>query len=306
MNASAMHGQRSLWPVGGVLFGGWLVVTPLLTVLVGLPLWVMPVLAVVLLLWSCVQPDTEIVGYPLSRLRKLLIGLVVVALWQASAISGTLQSKELEAEAERIVSLGQTDPKGQSAALAKADEEMLAAIGKVAPSLKESEVARRNEEKAAANAPRIAELLGQEKKLDKADVEGRAVIWRELASLAPGDADYRATLTELEEKLARIERVRQDPTKGVEIVDFQWQTDGFGTVMMLDITLRNTSSVELRDFVINCEHSGPSGTVMDRNSRTLYEKLAPGEKRRFRKVNMGFIHSQATSSSCRVDGASMG
>lgn len=154
--------------------------------------------------------------------------------------------------------------------------------------------------------PRIAELLAQSRKLDKDDVDGRISIWRKLVSLAPGEADYRTSLTELEEKKARADRIRANPEEGVEVVVYRWHTSGFGAVMMLDITLRNDSSVELRDFVINCEHSGPSGTVIDRNSRTLYEKLAAGEKRKFRNVNMGFIRSQVDKSSCQVDGAKVG
>lgn len=104
----------------------------------------------------------------------------------------------------------------------------------------------------------------------------------------------------------RADRIRANPEEGVEVVVYRWHTSSFGAVMMLDITLRRDISVELRDFVISCVHAGPSGTVIDRNSRTRYEKLAAGEKPKFRNVNMGRIHSHVEKTVGQVDGAKVG
>lgn len=306
MSTAPLSQERPVWPLGVGLCVGTLLLTPVLVVSAEMPMWVMPVVAIATLGWSFAQPDRTILGFSLQRLRALLIGLVVLTLLQAASISSTQRELQIDANAKEIAALGQSNPAAQAAALAKADTEMLSAIGKVDPSLRDEEIARRNEAKAVANAPRIAELLAQGRKLDKGDVDGRISIWRKLVSLAPGEADYRTSLTELEEKKARADRIRANPEEGVEVVVYRWHTSGFGAVMMLDITLRNDSSVELRDFVINCEHSGPSGTVIDRNSRTLYEKLAAGEKRKFRNVNMGLIHSQVEKTACQVDGAKVG
>ena len=73
---------------------------------------------------------------------------------------------------------------------------------------------------------------------------------------------------------------------------------------MLNLPLRNVAAVALKDFVIRCEHSGPSGTVFDSNTRTVYEIVRPHQTRRIRHINMGFIQSQATRSACGISEAS--
>jgi hypothetical protein len=305
MTTVATSAERPLWPLGIVLFGGVMLVTPVL-VRTGLSEWAMPLLAGSALLWTYVQPDRSVIGFTFQRLRKMLVWLLVFAIMQAAMLSSDRVAAQTRAAAQEIVAMGESDPAAQAERLANADEAILAALGEMDPALREGEKARRNAAKAEANAPRIVELLEQDKKLEKDDIEGRVPIWRTLVSLAPGEAAYKTTLEELEEKKGRLDRIRANPAEGLEVVSFNWRKDGFGNVMVLDITLRNESDFPLRDFVINCIHSGPSGTVMDRNSRVLYEKLAAGGTHRFRNVNMGFIHSQAASSSCEVDGASVG
>lgn len=305
MTSAEMSDERSLWPVGIVLFVGALLAIPVL-VRVGLPLWGAPLISTLAFAWAYIQPDYSVLGVTLRRLRKLLIWLLIFAMVQAVVLwigqvkeQDRIADEKVQAAAQEIVTVGKSDPAKQAELLAKADIAVLAALSDIDLKLFVGEMARRDAATAEANAPRIAELLARERKLDRSDFDGRIQVWKSLVSLAPGEEAYKTTLRELE-------RIRANPVEGVEVVNMNWRKDGFGSVMMLDITLRNDSGVVLRDFVINCEHSGPSGTIMDRNSRTLYETLAAGERRRFRNVNMGFILSQATASSCRVDGAKVG
>lgn len=80
----------------------------------------------------------------------------------------------------------------------------------------------------------------------------------------------------------------------------RWWKDGFDVVMMLDVSITNGDSNPIKDIEISCEHLAPSGTKIDRNTTTIYERIPAGATRRFREVNMGFIHEQAKSTRCTV------
>ena len=81
---------------------------------------------------------------------------------------------------------------------------------------------------------------------------------------------------------------------------FSWRKGGFETAMIVDFVITNGGSLPVKDLVITCEHSGSSGTTIDRNVRTIYETIAPFSTKRLNAFNMGMIHSQAVSSICRV------
>jgi hypothetical protein len=83
-------------------------------------------------------------------------------------------------------------------------------------------------------------------------------------------------------------------------LEFTWTKAGFGNIMEANFVVQNKSPYTVKDLEITCVHSGNSGTVIDRNVRTLYELVKPQTTRRFSKVSMGFIHSQAVRSNCRV------
>lgn len=79
-----------------------------------------------------------------------------------------------------------------------------------------------------------------------------------------------------------------------------WNKTGFGSIMEIDVTITNMNDRSIKDIEIECKHSAPSGTVIDSNSKTLYEVIGPNAIRRFRNFNMGFIHSQAERSGCEI------
>jgi hypothetical protein len=81
---------------------------------------------------------------------------------------------------------------------------------------------------------------------------------------------------------------------------FSWHKGGFETAMIVDFVITNGGSLPVKDLVVTCEHFGPSGTKIDRNVRTVYQTIAPRATKRVNAFNMGMIHSQAESSSCRV------
>jgi hypothetical protein len=65
-------------------------------------------------------------------------------------------------------------------------------------------------------------------------------------------------------------------------------------------TIQNDSIYDAKDFEVRCVHSGNSGTVIDSNTRTIYEVVKSRQKRTFRDFDMGLIHSQATRSVCEL------
>ena len=82
--------------------------------------------------------------------------------------------------------------------------------------------------------------------------------------------------------------------------DFEWGKAGFDSVMEINMTIKNNGTKDVKDLTVECVHSSNSGTVVDRNKREVYEVIKAGETKKINNFNMGFIHSQATSSSCSV------
>ena len=83
-------------------------------------------------------------------------------------------------------------------------------------------------------------------------------------------------------------------------LDFNWRTEGFDDIMVANFTVTNPTSYRFKDFEIKCVHFAPSGTEIDSNTRTVYQVVEAKSKKVVRNMNMGFIHSQVKSSSCRI------
>lgn len=86
----------------------------------------------------------------------------------------------------------------------------------------------------------------------------------------------------------------------VKIKDMRWTTGGFGTIMLLSLTLQNDGERPIKDVQLTCKHSSNSGTQIDRNQKVIFEKIEPGKSFKLKDFSMGFIHSQATSTGCAV------
>jgi hypothetical protein len=83
-------------------------------------------------------------------------------------------------------------------------------------------------------------------------------------------------------------------------LDYNWSKSGFGNVMIADFTIKNPTPYRFKDFEVKCTHFAPSGTVIDSNTRTIYEIVEPQSTKRIKQMNMGFIHSQAAKSGCEI------
>jgi hypothetical protein len=85
----------------------------------------------------------------------------------------------------------------------------------------------------------------------------------------------------------------------VEMTEFSWDRSGFSH-MSLDFTVRNNNDYAVKDITIYCYHRAPSGTVIDDNTRTLYERIPAHGTISRREFPMGFIHEQVVKSACYV------
>lgn len=77
--------------------------------------------------------------------------------------------------------------------------------------------------------------------------------------------------------------------------------DTFGLISLeVDLKIENGGNYAVKDIVLTCMHEARSGTVLGSSTYTFYELLPPRGWLSNRALNMGVIHSQARSSSCKV------
>jgi hypothetical protein len=89
--------------------------------------------------------------------------------------------------------------------------------------------------------------------------------------------------------------------QATSIAKFRWYKEDISSIMMATFTIKNDGNTPVKDIEIKCVHSAPSGTVIDSNTRTIYQVIPPHKARTFRDFNMGFINSQASSSNCGIE-----
>ncbi|MCK1542008.1 hypothetical protein IVB12_08500 [Bradyrhizobium sp. 179] len=90
----------------------------------------------------------------------------------------------------------------------------------------------------------------------------------------------------------------------LKIDSVTWEKEGFGTIMKASFVIRNYSTVDVKDVVVTCRHSGNSGTYIDSNTRTIFEVVPHNSYQAVIDLNMGFIHSAVVRSACAVQGYS--
>jgi hypothetical protein len=72
--------------------------------------------------------------------------------------------------------------------------------------------------------------------------------------------------------------------------------------MMASFVVHNDNPIALRDIEVTCLSTGPSGSVIDTNARTVFEVVRQRSYLQVDKMNMGFIRTQTTDTNCRVTG----
>jgi len=93
---------------------------------------------------------------------------------------------------------------------------------------------------------------------------------------------------------------KQKALSNVKLEDWDWKKGGFDSVMMLNAKIKNDGDRDVKDIQIECIHSSNSGTRIDSNKKVVYELVKAGQTVTIKNFSMGFIHNQATSTSCLV------
>ena len=91
----------------------------------------------------------------------------------------------------------------------------------------------------------------------------------------------------------------------LSLENIHWHTDGFGTIMMLDATVKNSGARSVKDVKIKCDSFAKSGTKIDTNTKVVYDIFPANKTTKVKDFNMGFINSQAESSRCSVVDAAL-
>jgi len=153
------------------------------------------------------------------------------------------------------------------------------------------------------NKDKIDQLKAGVKTLAERDYEGRLIFWKQIVLLAPKNKSYAEEARKAAAQVAQ--HTYENPADGASVEAIRPRKEGFGNVLVVDLTIRNDSLSNLKDFIIACESKGNSGTTIDVNRRPIYEVVNARSSRSFREINMGLINNQVSSTDCRVEGASI-
>lgn len=159
----------------------------------------------------------------------------------------------------------------------------------------ERDARRKVEVKATVN-----KLQARLKTLTATDVVAQYQVYAELSELEPDNNEFKKRRSALFEQKFKLEEQLRNPKNFVEIENFTWSKEGFGNVMVANFLIKNGLPWPVKDIEVRCQHSAPSGTSIDYNTRVIYERIEANKTRRISNFNMGFIHNQAQRSGCVI------
>lgn len=82
-------------------------------------------------------------------------------------------------------------------------------------------------------------------------------------------------------------------------LEFRWNKK-FDNFMEVNFTVYNNGDRGIKDIEIECSHYSKSNTRIDSNTRTIFEIVKAKSQKEFFNFDMGFIHSQAHTTSCVI------
>lgn len=159
---------------------------------------------------------------------------------------------------------------------------------------------RRKEEKRRSE---IAKLQQEVAAIPATDYDQNERLYARLAELQPSNEEFRRKRWDYAEKKRLAETYLTQPWKALQIARYNWSKGGFNSVQLVTLTVKNNASFPIRDFELKCVHQGPSGTDIDLNVRTVYERIPAHGSKYIPEVNMGFIHPQVATSRCEITDA---
>ena len=121
-----------------------------------------------------------------------------------------------------------------------------------------------------------------------------------LGNIISGVSGDSPTGTSNAASVAPVLSPKEKALSAVKLENWDWKKGGFDSVMMLTATIKNDGERDVKDMQIECSHASNSGTRIDSNKKVVYELVKAGKIVTIKDFSMGFIHSQATSTSCRI------
>jgi hypothetical protein len=149
----------------------------------------------------------------------------------------------------------------------------------------------------------IETTLNQIKSTDLSDFKSLYFLYRRLTTLEPHVAEYGTKLKLYGKRMEEAEerdRMAKYPIQFVKVDDFSWAKEAFGNVMVANFSIKNSLPYPVKDVEVECTGSAPSGTVIDRNVRTIYQRIEAKSTKRIPNFNMGFINTQVSSTGCHI------
>ena len=98
---------------------------------------------------------------------------------------------------------------------------------------------------------------------------------------------------------------QENPADDLSVANLEWSREGFGSVLVADITISNQGRHDLHDIELTCSGKGASGTVINKRHHTIYDIVPARGQKRFREVNLGFFDPQVRHADCIVTGAQL-
>ena len=106
----------------------------------------------------------------------------------------------------------------------------------------------------------------------------------------------------LRESIHEVIFPKEDPLKkaAIHLTKLKYKTGSFNSFMKANFTIHNNGFSDIKDIEIKCSHYSKSKTLIDSNTRTIYEIVEARKQKQFLKFDMGFIHSQSDSTICEI------
>ncbi len=104
------------------------------------------------------------------------------------------------------------------------------------------------------------------------------------------------------------EYIEMTRRQSVDIDDMKWHLGGFDTVMIASFTIKNERAVHIKDVIVRCDVTAPSGAKLGSPVKTVFQSIGPGKSVKIRDLSMGFVRdaAQAASAVCYVENHSDG
>lgn len=215
-----------------------------------------------------------------------------------------------EAERQRRAALRSADPQAYlQELLSQSDPTYLSELAELDRPAYEQFMALRAQTAAAERQGEIKALKAKLAKLEPDAIAHALELTTRLAELEGGKvyatkiAVLRQRLDEQRARMQQLVEQRSNPHRFVKMADYEWRIDGFGTVMIADFKIKNGLPWAVKDITVTCHHSGESGTQLDSNTRTIYQRIEASKTKWIKNFNMGFINHQAARSGCYITSA---